>query len=299
MERLSLSLIKKAHHTFKGWFSPTPIEYSPFLSDLVKTPVILKHEFLQPSGSYKLRGYFYFLSTLKEEEKKQGVALCDPHNSAISLAYAAHLLKIPCTILTKETPSLILKKKLASFGAELLPFADVEKFKETSTRVLFSSCDDTRLLAGCGGSLAIELLKDVPQLKNVIVPLGHGDLAGGLIFYLKRKFPDCVIIGCELDQKSMTLPSYLVHELPISLGSNIKKMIDKSLSQKVVITEKELIAATKWLFSEHQISVEPFAAIGAACLLSSSLRLLEGPTAVLVTGRSFSEEDQKLIKAME
>src|SRR5215469_4348427 len=117
MEHPMKQLIEQATKFLKGKIRHTPMEFSPELSKLLGVPVYLKLESLQITGSFKIRGAFFYLSTLNDQERKQGVATCSAGNHGLGIAYAAKELGIPCTVFVPKSVDQAKYDKLIKLGA--------------------------------------------------------------------------------------------------------------------------------------------------------------------------------------
>jgi threonine dehydratase len=299
-KKISMKMIQDAQKIFHHWFSPSPIEYCNELAKLLETPTIFKCEHLLPSGSYKLRGAFYALSTLKESERKQGVICFADHNFALSISQAADLLNVEISIILCQTPSQYVKDKLdqtkANWSVEFFEsFQEGEKHaKERAQRenkLFLSSFEDLRLIAATGGIIGKEMMNQIPQIKTVIAPIGKKELLSGLIFVLKKKFPDIKVYGCDYipDKKEILDP--FEKELIQEKNLFADKEIDRHLDETISINSKELKEAHLWLFHHHHLLLEPSAAIAiAAALKKNKVQKIEGPVGLILSGRSFEED---------
>lgn len=281
MARLSLKMIKEASKIFHGWFSPTPIQFCPHLSLMHACPVILKCDYFQPSGSSHLRSAFYILSSLKEEQKRSGIACFTSPAQSLAYTYAASLLNIPCHVLLLETPERHYKKKLEQYHAEYevlpsLSSKDLKMFitkrcEDMSVTCIFDSVDP-KSAASEGGTMGIELLKQVPQLKNVIIPLKTHALAQGLVALVKKKFPDSVLIGVSLSQKG-ACSDLISHASRQPIG----------LDHQIEVTEDAATQAQKWYLEHHLSLIAQEGALGLAAALDPSFPKLHGPTAIILS----------------
>lgn len=270
--RLSLKLIHDATKTLHGWFSKTPIEYSKPLSDILKVPVIFKCEYMQPSGSFHLRGAYFLLSKLSDTEKKQGITASCQGSLAVALAYAAHLLNIPCKLYLPLHTASIIQRKLLEFQSE---FYLTDTTSNLDTTSWLSLENQPLLMAATGGSLAVEIFKDIPQVKNIIAPIEHGDMMTGLAYYAKKKYPDITLVGCShtTDPIERKKPSKIDH-LSVHL-------------------QEELIEGVRWMLHHHQCLIDPSAAIVIAACLQENRPHLEGPTAVILSSRHIDTDKLK------
>ncbi len=282
MARLSLKMIKEASKTFHGWFGITPIQYCPLLSQMHECPMIFKCDYFQPSGSTYLRSAFFILSLLKDEEKKQGIVFIEENMLSTAIAYAAALLNIPCHIILKKAPSLYLKKKLTQFHATFQIASECEETaisawaenlsKEKKRLFIPSQATDTALAAD-GGTLALELLKQIPQLKNVIVPMETETVIGGLLFFLKKKFPDSVLIGVSQKEKNFSK----------SFSKKTKQMMTHFLDYHLEVSEQSVDQAVKWYLENYHSLLSQEGASSLAATLDPSFPKLHGPAAVILS----------------
>src|ERR1700722_4548084 len=120
MYLLDLGLIEKASSFLEGKVRKTPMEFSPGLSQLLKVPVYLKLEFLQITGSFKIRGALFYLSTLSEKEKQRGVAACSAGNHGLGIAFAAKQMGVACTIFVPKNVDRAKYEKMLKLGAHVV-----------------------------------------------------------------------------------------------------------------------------------------------------------------------------------
>jgi len=282
MARLSLKMIKEASKTFHGWFGITPIQYCPLLSQMHACPMILKCDYFQPSGSTYLRSAFFTLSLLKDEEKKQGIVFIEDKMLSPSMAYAAALLNVPCHILLKKAPFPYLEKKLKQFNAsfQTLPKAKdnnilcwAENIAKEKKRLLIPPNASDQALAADGGTLALELLKQIPQLKNVIVPMETETVIGGLLFFLKKKFPDSVLIGVSQKEKNFSK----------SFSKKTKLLMHHFLDQHLEVEPDSVDLAVKWYLDNYHCLLSHEGASSLAATLAPSFPKLHGPAAVILS----------------
>ena len=175
--------IAKAVSFLKGKIFRTPIEFSPDLSKIVGSPTYFKMESLQKTGSFKVRGALFYLSTLAEEEKRRGVAACSAGNHGLGVAYAAKEGCVPCVVYIPKGTDAVKRKKIVEMGAqviesewigydETLAWAKAEA--ERAGQHLISAFDDERIIAANGGSIGVEILEEMPDVENIILPISGG-----------------------------------------------------------------------------------------------------------------------------
>ena len=215
MSDLNLTLIEEAAAFLKPRIHRTPLEESPALSNILGVPVFLKLEFLQITGSFKLRGAMFRLSQLNETEKLAGVVTCSAGNHGWAVAYAARLLEIPATVYLPAEVDESKERGIASLGATVVRskfpgYDNTEAFALSQAKALnltfVSPYDDFAVMAANGGTLAREILEVVPGIRTFLTPVGGGGLAAGLGFYIKSIFPDSPLVACQhLDSPALKL----------------------------------------------------------------------------------------------
>ncbi len=303
-------LIEQATEFLKGKIRNTPIEFSEELSKLLGQPVYLKLECLQTTGSFKLRGAFFYLSTLNEEEKKLGVATCSAGNHGLGVAYAAKDLQIPCTVFVPKSVDQAKYDNLLKLGAkvkksEFIGYDDTLEWAENEAAQLqipmVSAFNDEKIMAGNGGTLAVEVLSQVPEATHFVLPMGGGGLAAGFSWYVKSKNPHAQMIICQLaDCAALKLsleqgkPITYMHSIDTlagglegGLGDKCFDILKTRVDEISLIKEDELQSALCWLLEHHQYLIEPSAAVAlASCLFRHVCP--KGPTVIVLTGRNVS-----------
>ena len=254
-----------------------------------------------------MRGPLFYLSTLTEEQKRRGVACCSAGNHGLGIAYAAHFAHIPCVVYVPKQADEAKKDKIKKFGATVIE-SEYLGYDETlawaltqvqSTQQHFiSAFEDERIMAANGGTIASEILDDLPDVANVLFPVGGGGLGAGLSYYLKHINPHIHLIGCQhsdspalklsLEQgKAMTcMPAIetIAGGLEGGLGVRCFDILKKHIGETSLVTE-EVRKAVCWLLQYQQHLAEPSAVAGLASCLSGKLAL-KGKTVILLTGRN-------------
>jgi threonine dehydratase len=141
--------------------------------------------------------------------------------------------------------------------------------------------DNPLLMAATGGSLAIEIFKDIPQVKNIIAPIGHGDMMAGLAYYSKKKYPDITLIGCHQS------------DAPYPKGKTTSNILNTKIDHLSLHLDEELIEGVLWMLHHHQCLIDPSAAIVVAACLQEKRPHLEGPTAVILSSRHIDTQKLK------
>lgn len=313
-------LIEQATNVLHGKIRNTPVEYSPKLSKLLGKPIYLKLENLQLTGSFKVRGGLYYLSTLNTDQRKRGVAACSAGNHGLGIAYAGKQWNAPCTIFVPKSVDQAKFDKLVELGAnvrisDFIGYDDTLKWAEEEAKrlqiPLISAFNDEKIMAANGGTLAVEVLVQIPDATHFVLPMGGGGLSAGFAWHVKEKNPEAKITICQLAEcpalqlslqkgEPITyMPSIdtLAGGLEGGLGVKCFDILKTRVDEIPLIKENELKEALCWLLKHHQYLIEPSAAVALASILYGHTQP-KGPTVIILTGRNVSYNTiQELIKA--
>lgn len=303
-------LIEQAKTFLDGKILITPLEYSSELSKLLGQAIYLKLENLQITGSFKIRGALFYLSLLNSEERKLGVATCSAGNHGLGVAYAAKKLQIPCTVFVPDGIDNAKYRKLIDLGAnvkksEYMGYDDTLEWALHEAAKLhlpmISAFNDEKIMAGNGGTLAVEVLSQLPEAIHYILPLGGGGLSAGFASYVKAKKQHAYITVCQLEEcpvfkLSLEQDKAITYMPPIKtlaggieggLGEKCFDILKTTIDQIIHIKEDELKAAVYWFLEHHQYLIEPTSAVAlASCLFGHVVP--KGPTVIVLTGRNIS-----------
>ena len=317
---LTLELIEEARRFLAGKIRTTPVEWSPRLSELLGVPVFLKLEFLQQTGSFKLRGAWFSLSCVSQKERRRGVATCSAGNHGLALARVGQEMKVPVTV---YVPRLIDESKqqgILDRGARVVrtrfpgyQAAETWALEEARLRKIrfLSPCDDDPVMAGNGGTLAAELVEALPEVATFIVPVGGGGLAAGLAYYVEAKRPASRVIGCQHAgspalQRSLDAGELVTDVPPIQtlaggleggVGCNAFEILKTRVDRVALVAEEDILMGVRWMLTEHRYLVEPSAAVVVAACLTGEIGPLDSPTVLVLTGRNVSGVTLKTILA--
>jgi threonine dehydratase len=307
---LNLELIENASRFLSPRIRRTPFEPSPELSHRLGVPVYLKLEFLQLTGSFKLRGAWWKLHQLTTVKRQDSVATCSAGNHGKGLAYAAREMGVRAVIYVPKGVDEVKYRGILAYGAEVhrseyWGYDETESWarqQAASQGIPFvSAFDDDDIMAGNGGSLAMEALEQLPEIRNWIVPVGGGGLSAGLAYVVKT-LGGGMVIGCQ-HRESPALQLSLdrgvaVTELPAvmtlaggvegGIGRQTFEILKDRVDRVALVDEAEIKSATRWMVAQHQYLIEPTSAVPLAACLRGRVGRLEGPTAVLVCGRNVS-----------
>ncbi|MFA6916857.1 MAG: pyridoxal-phosphate dependent enzyme [Parachlamydiales bacterium] len=303
-------LIEQATLFLQDKIRRTPTEHSPELSRLLGQPAYLKLECLQVTGSFKPRGAYFYLSTLTPHERKQGVAACSAGNHGLGVAYAAKAMEIPCTIFVPKSVDQAKYDKLLELGArviksEYIGYDDtldwgIQEAAKLKLQMV-TAFDDERIMAANGGTLAVEVLAQVPDATHFVLPVGGGGIAAGFSWHMKSINPDAKIVASILEEspalklsleqgKAVTyMPSIetLAGGLEGGMGVNCFDILKTRVDHLALIKESELKSAICWFLEYHQYLIEPSSAVALAACLFGHIQP-KGPIVIVLTGRNVS-----------
>lgn len=304
----SLAEIRAARARVAAVVSTTPMEDSRFLSETLGHPVHLKAENLQRTGSYKIRGAYNLLAQLSDADKARGVVAASAGNHAQGVALAARELGIAATIFMPLGVALPKLQATRGYGADVVLHGAIvdetlraaAEFAQRTGAVLIPPFDHPEIVAG-QGTLALEILDQVPEVANVVVPIGGGGLISGIATVFAQLAPELGrtvrVIGVQA-QNSAAYPPSLEAGAPLSIaalptiadgiavgrpGALNFEIIRRTVDEVVTIEDDETAKAIVVLLERAKLVVEPAGAVGVAALLAGKLDL-EGPTVVILSG---------------
>ena len=272
---------------------PTHLIYSPIFSEESQNQIYIKPENLQKTGAFKIRGAYNKINKLTEEEKKRGVIASSAGNHAQGVAYAARELGIKAVIVMPKTTPLIKVQSTKKYGAEVVLYGDVyddayQKAKELEAQegyVFVHPFDDIDVLEG-QGTIALEILEEMPDAEVIVVPIGGGGLISGIAAAAKMIKPDIKIIGVEPSgaaSATEALKKNKVITLPeantIADGTAVKRIgdltfncIKQYVDEVVTVDDYELTEAFLLLAEKHKIIAENSGILPLAALKKLSER---------------------------
>jgi threonine dehydratase len=203
---ISIEDVRRAAETIRDHVLRTPLVPAPRLSQLTGAAVCVKHENMQPTGSFKERGAVTKLDSLQPDERRRGVMAMSAGNHAQAVAYHAKRLGIPATIVMPEGTPLVKAENTRSHGARVILHGETlaeaaERAQAIATEeglVFVHPYDDPAVMAG-QGTIALEMLTDAPALDQIVVPIGGGGLISGIAVAAKALRPSVEIIGVEAE----------------------------------------------------------------------------------------------------
>ena len=307
-ERLQADAVLAAAKRIAPHVKRTRLLRSDGLSRVARGDVYLKLENEQITGSFKVRGALNALGSLSEAQRERGVVASSAGNHGMGVAFAAKTLGIRAKIYVPETAPDVKKSGIRSLGAELdesPPNYDAamdaaKAFGRETGREFINPCLGDALLAG-QGTVALEIVETLPNLRALVLNVGGGGLLGGCGSFLRDRYPDVQIYGAQsvnTAAMSMSLAADRVVPIPSvpTLADGLAGLIDEdaldigrnALDEIVTLTEDEIASTIAWFASEHQMRVEGAGACAAGAVLLKKLDP-QTPCAVVVSGGNIDE----------
>ncbi len=286
-DMLDLKKFEEASEIVKKVTLNTNLIYSDYFSEQTGNQVYIKPENMQFTGAYKVRGSYYKISTLSEEERERGLITASAGNHAQGVAYAAKLYGVKAVIVMPTTTPLMKVNRTKSYGADVILYGDVYddacqyalnmSMKEGYTFI--HPFDDIDVAAG-QGSIAMEIFKELPTVNYILVPIGGGGLATGVSTLAKLLNPSIRVIGVEPENaacmkaslkagKVVTLPSAntIADGTAVKTpGKNIFPYIQKNIDEIITIKDDELIDAFLDMVENHKLVAENSGLLTVAAL---------------------------------
>jgi len=304
----TLEEIERAREVVAEVIQPTPMERSAYLGELLGAPVWLKAENLQRTGSYKIRGAFYRLSRLSEEEKARGVVAASAGNHAQGVALAAQRLGIRATIFMPAGVALPKLQATRAYGADTVldgptfteSLAAAKEFTQRTGAVFIPPYDHEDIITG-QGTLGLEILDEVPDAATILVPIGGGGLIAGVARAAKLRADasgrSIRIIGVQSENAASYPPSVAAGEqvtVPIepTIADGIAvarpgdlnfPIVQQYVDEIVTVSDDDLARAILVLMERAKLVVEPAGAAGVAAILARKVRSA-GPTVAVLSG---------------
>jgi len=282
---VSLNDIQEAAKRLKGIIRPTVMINAGWLERQIGSPVSLKPENLQRAGSFKIRGAYNLMSQLSDADRKKGVVAASAGNHAQGVALAAQLLGIKSTVYMPVGASITKVMATKGYGAEVkfigdrldVAIAAAKEESEKNGSIFISPFDHAHIVAG-QGTVGLEILEQMPEVKTVLVCTGGGGLLAGTALAIKAQNPKVKVIGVQA-ANAAAFPNSLKEGKPIALesmntiadGIAVGKpgdipfgIIQDYVDEVITVTESQLSVAILQTLERGKLLVEPG---GAAALL--------------------------------
>ena len=278
--------VETARERLAGISRVTPLYPSETFSRLAGRQVYLKAENLQRTGSFKIRGAYNTIATLGEGERQAGVVAASAGNHGQAVAWAAREAGIPATIFMPQDAPMAKIEATRSYGGatELTgesfedAVAAAQAHAERTGATLVHAFEDERVVAG-QGTIGLELAEQAPDADTVLIPIGGGGLAAGIVLALKERRPGVHAIGV-ICQPGYTIADGIAVKHPGVLPSSI---LERLLDDTVQVTDEEISEALVLCVERTKLLVEGAGAVGLAALLAGRVSGA-GSVAVVLSG---------------
>ena len=297
---LTLEKFEEASELVKKVTNPTKLVYSEYLSEETGGKIYLKPENMQHTGAYKIRGAYYKISTLSEEEKQKGLITASAGNHAQGVAYAAKMFGCKATIVMPTVTPLIKVNRTKNLGADVVLYGDVYddacdkayELAEEHGYTFVHPFDDLDVATG-QGSIAMEIVQELPTVDYIFVPVGGGGLIAGVATLAKMLNPKIKVIGVE-PSEAASMKAALKAGEPVTLpsantiadgtavkrvGSQTFEYVQKNVDQILTVDDDDLIGVFLDMVENHKMVVENSGLLSVAALRQMNL---EGKKAVCI-----------------
>ena len=284
---LTLPAFEAACEAVKKVTQETGLIYSKYFCDHTGNKIYFKPENMQLTGAYKLRGAYYTIGTLTEEERQRGLITASAGNHAQGVAYAAQCYGVKAVIVMPTTTPLIKVERTKAYGAEVVLYGDVydqacEKAYELAAEhgyTFIHPFDDLRVATG-QGTIAMEVIQDLPLVDYILVPIGGGGLATGVSTLAKMLKNNIKVIGVEPSgaacMKASLENGKVTTVSPVNTiadgtavqtpGTKIFPYIQKNLDGIITVDDEELVVAFLDMVENHKMIVENSGLLTVAAL---------------------------------
>lgn len=300
---LTIDKVKKAEHLLKDVIRKTDLIFAP---DLVKnSEIYLKSENLQKTGSFKVRGAYAKIARLSDEQKKKGIIACSAGNHAQGVALAAQKNGIQSKIFIPSTAPISKIEATKSYGAQIClvdgvyddAYNEAVQCQQETGAEFIHPFDDIEVIAG-QGTIALEVLEQLPEVEAVIVPIGGGGLISGIAYTIKMLKPECKVYGVQAAGAGSMYYSIEHHkrtELPAvhtfadgtavkMPGENTFALCEKYVDKIVTVTDDEIATAVLTLMERQKLVAEGAGALSVAAAMFKKLPIEGKKTVCIVSG---------------
>lgn len=274
---MTLERFKEARTVLNGVIRNTNLIYSGHFSKASQNNVYLKPENMQVTGAYKIRGAYYKISTMTEEQKQKGIVTASAGNHAQGVAYAARAAQVPATIVMPTATPLVKVNNTKDYGAKVILHGEgfdeaaelAAKLSQDEGLVYVHPFNDLDIATG-QGTVAYEIFQDLPDVDVILVPIGGGGLAAGVCTLAKLLKPGVEIIGVEPEGAAsmkasleagqvLTLPSATTIADGVAVktpGDQVFPYVQQHIHRILTIADDELVDAFLDVLEKHKMLVE-------------------------------------------
>lgn len=302
--------IRAAALRIRSLIVPTSMRHSAPLSERAGGQSCIKLESEQTTGSFKLRGAANSVASLPLAVAKRGVVASSAGNHGLGVAYAASQFQVSSVVFVPNRAPSVKKEGILRLGSRVMdsePDYDAamvaaRKFATETGATFINPCLGLPLLAG-QGTVALEILEQLPDVRTVVVPVGGAGLVGGISAYLRREAPHVRIVGVQSENTAaMTRSLAAGHVVPIdsvpTLADGLAGQVDDEalaigrfgIDEMVTLTEDEIAFAIAWLWKHERARAEGAGAVAAGAMLLGKISDLQFPAVAILSGGNIDED---------
>ena len=302
----TLDSIRAARETIAPWVHRTPIFTCATLDRLASRKRFFKCENLQRVGAFKIRGALSAVMRLPDDVARRGVVTHSSGNHAQALALAAKLRGIPAHVVMPTTAPQVKRDAVIGYGARVVPCEPTLAARERVARevgedtgaVMIPPYDHPDVIAG-QGTVALEVLEQVPELDAIVAPIGGGGLISGIALAIRGQAPGVGVFGAEpagADDAARSKaarellpqdnPKTIADGLCAGLGRHTWPVVRDHVDRIITVSDDEIVTARRLVFERMKLVVEPSGAVSVAAVLSDAFRSMPGlgRVAVVISG---------------
>jgi threonine dehydratase len=282
----------------------TPLERSHWLGERTGADVFLKLENQQRTGAFKLRGAVNALAALPPGDRARGVVTASAGNHGMGVAWAARALGVPASVWVPATAAATKRRRIARFGADLREVPGgydeahhaAEEHARDSGLPFVNAFSDFQVVAG-QGTVGLEILAELPEVRTLVVPAGGGGLVGGIGVVARALGRGVRVVGVQTEAttalhdslaagelRSPAVVPTLCEGLSGDIDARALELARRVVDEVVLVSEDAVRRAIRELYVEEGVVAEASAAVAAAALLEGAVPGLRGPVAVVVSG---------------
>jgi threonine dehydratase len=314
--RVSAESVERAAADLAAYLKPTPLQLSQAFSSRTGAEVHLKLEGLQPVRSFKVRGALTKLIRMSPQDRSRGVVTASGGNHGMGVAYAAQAFGVPATVYVPLNANRHKLAAMQAMGARVVEHGEIyrdaylEARRNQGRQTFLHAYDDPDVVAG-QGTVALEVLAELPAFDTVLVPVGGGGLIAGVAAYLEERLPAARMIGVEpagaaglkasLDagrpvtlERVSTIADGLAASGPGELCFEIAR---RRVERVILVDDAELLDAIRVCVEQEHLLVEPAGAAALAALLHHYQPAPEERVVVILSGANIT--DEVLLRALK
>ena len=314
---IDVALVEQAAARLEGIVRRTPLRRSAALEAATGVQTWLKLENEQLTGSFKIRGAFNAIASLDEASRARGVVASSAGNHGLGLAWAARHFGVRATVFVPADAPAVKRGGIARLGAAVdasCPDYDAAHeaaldFARERGAVFVNPCAGDALLAG-QGTVALEILEELPSIATLVVAVGGGGLLGGVASVMRARAPGATIVGAQGDltaAMARSLEAGRVVEVPVvpTLADGLAGQVDdvglaigrRAIDRMAVLPEAAIARAIGWLATHEGVVAEGSGAVTVAALLEGAAGEVRGPVVAIVSGGNIDAERHRRIVA--